>query len=62
MAPIGHPKSRYVEECITRFGNWQRGRDDFCQPGGGEGCLVMPLSTLDFMDFKKALNIDEDEK
>ena len=59
VAPIGHSNSRYVEECITRFRKWYKGQDSL---GQSEECLTIPLSISDFLDLKKVLNIDEDEK
>ncbi|KAG0636578.1 hypothetical protein HOY80DRAFT_909090 [Tuber brumale] len=62
VAPIGDPESAYTEECVRKFKEWHSGKGAFRSPESRENGLIMKITMPHFLDFKKALDIDDDEK
>ncbi|CUS14382.1 unnamed protein product [Tuber aestivum] len=62
VAPIGNPKSAYTQEFVRRFKEWHTGKGVLSSPEGRENVLTLEITMPHFLDFKKALDIDNDEK
>ncbi|KAG0638991.1 hypothetical protein HOY80DRAFT_922168 [Tuber brumale] len=60
VAPIRELES--TQECVQRFKEWRSGKGAFGSPESRENGLTMEMSMRRFLDFKKALDIDNDEK
>ncbi|KAG0633943.1 hypothetical protein HOY80DRAFT_1101749 [Tuber brumale] len=50
------------EKCIESFKQWQSQKGRYDSIESGEKGLTMKISMKDFINFKKALNVDEDER
>lgn len=51
-----------TEECVRKFKEWRDEKGVFSSPEGIENGLAMEMAMPRFLDFKKALDIDDDEK
>ncbi|PUU81780.1 hypothetical protein B9Z19DRAFT_970611 [Tuber borchii] len=62
VAPIGHSNSTHVEKCIQKFNDWHGRKNPLGLCEDEQDRLAMSLSISDFLEMKKVLKIDEDEK
>ncbi|RPA90842.1 hypothetical protein L873DRAFT_1795254 [Choiromyces venosus 120613-1] len=62
VPPLGDSKSTYTRECVKRFKDWHLGKGAFSFPETREDGLTMVISMRDFLDFKKVLHVDDDER
>ncbi|KAG0131597.1 hypothetical protein HOY82DRAFT_519055 [Tuber indicum] len=61
-APIRGPKSAFTRECVKKFKDWHSGKGAFSSPESRENGLTMEMTMPYFLDFKRALDIDENER
>ncbi|PWW73772.1 hypothetical protein C7212DRAFT_353694 [Tuber magnatum] len=59
--PITDPKSGSVDRYVEKFKDWNSGSGSFGPPESRELALTMQMPKSDFLNFKRALNIDDDE-
>ena len=62
VAPIRKFESVSTEECVRIFKEWRAGKGVFSSPESTENGLAMEMTMPRFLDFKKAMDIDDDEK
>ena len=51
-----------TEECVQKLEKWRAGKAVFSSPESTENGLAMEMTISRFLDFKKALDIDDNEK
>ncbi|KAG0124866.1 hypothetical protein HOY82DRAFT_525908 [Tuber indicum] len=62
VAPIGGPKSAFTRECVKKFKDWHSSKGAFSSPESRENGLTMKMTMPYFLDFKRALDIDKNER
>jgi len=62
VAPIRELESASTQECVQKFKEWHSGKGAFRSPDTRENGLTMKMTMPHFLDFKKALDMDDDEK
>jgi len=55
-------KSTRSKEFVQRFRDWYSGEEEFSTAEVREKVLTMQIPMRDFLHFRQALNVDEDEK